>query len=630
LRRFVHATALIIIAVLVVVAFSGVQTSCNQTESDSLVTGPYVDEVVFRVIANQDQRILAILNGEIEMDNSFFDPVHYQTLNADPDISITEAVRNGYGHITINCDKYPLNISGFRRAFAFAFNKEAVTVEHMDGFSIEHDSLVPLPNGWCIEDELDWHYYTAQPDIGNQILDNLNFTIDDETGYRNAPNGDPIHIEIEYAACSCEHAGGIASYGVEALESLHIDADYVSADFNDYISRLYRHGDYDMVTYAANFYTNDVDWLAYDYWSEYADVEYQNPTNFRNATYDSWRDQLLYGTTYEEVYEAAAEMQKILHYNVPRLVVYENSYMQAYRNDKFTGHVEDLQRYISGPWTMRKIHKIDGSFGGTVSIAISEEPDTFNFFVTNSAYSKAIMDNLWPSLYKYAPDQTPWPDLAESMLTETHTENPAVPEGHTRFTIDIIQNATWSDGEPVTAEDVAFTFTYAYESATFDNPASLEIGPLVGAYAITPYRVIIEFSTESYWHFSDFAYDYIIPEHIFNDETGIGYEGWNYWNPVFDPAEPHVTCGPFIFTDYDAGEYYKIEENGLFHHLPLYCIPCPTPTTNPISSNTTSEKSESILNWNTVLTISLTSGSAVVIIFCSVIIIQERRRMANI
>jgi ABC-type transport system substrate-binding protein len=547
-------------------------------------TGPYVDNLVFKVISNQEQRILALQAGEIEFDTSFFDPVHLDTLAADPDIDIFSALRNGYGHITINCRDAPLNESVLRRAFAFAFDKTAVTVEIMDGFSQEHDSIVPYPNGWCVEDEFDWHYYTDQSAIGNAILNASGlFPYDGGTGFRTY-RGDPFNIVIEYASSSPEIAGGTAQIGVDALLRLGIDAETRAADFNEYISRLDSHGEYDMVFYAQNFYSNDVDWLAYEYWSDYADVEYQNPSNFANTTYDSWRDQLLYGTTYEEVYEAAAEMQKILQYNVPRLVVYENTYMQGYRNDQFTGHVEDLGRYISGPWTMRKIHKLDGSPGGSVPIALPEEPDSFNIFVTNSPYSTTILENLYSSLYKYGPDLNPWPDLAESILTETHTDNVAVPEGHTRYTIDIIQNATWSDGTPLTAEDVAFTYMYMYESAVYGNPAGVDLGDLVAVYAPTVYRVVIEFNTESYWQFSNFAFDYIIPKHIFNNSGGIGYSGWNTWNPVFDPAEPHVTSGPFLFTDYEAGEFYEISKNPDYYYAPEVTT---TTTTIPTTSTST-------------------------------------------
>ena len=309
--------------------------------SDDLNVGPYVNTIIYKVIANQDQRMLALQAGEIEMDTSFFDPVHYAILDDFGDIAIFSALRNGYGHITINCRDWPLNETVLRQAFAYAFDKTRVTSEIMNGWSQEHDSLVPYANGWCIEDELPFHYYTTQIVIGNTLLNASGLFPYGGDGYRTY-RGQAFDIEIEYSSCSCEISGGTAQIGVDALLALGINARTRAADFNEYISRLDNHGNYDMVYYALNFYNNDVDWLAYEYWSAYADVPYQNPTNFRNATYDACREQLLHGTTYEEVYNASSWMQRILHEQVPRLVVYENTYNQAYRTDRFTGHVPDL------------------------------------------------------------------------------------------------------------------------------------------------------------------------------------------------------------------------------------------------------------------------------------------------
>jgi ABC-type transport system substrate-binding protein len=584
-----------------------------------LNVGPYVDKVVFKVIPNQDQRILALQAGEIEMDLNPIYSTDLLSILEDSNIEVYESTRYGYGHITINCARYPLNISELRRAFAFAFDKTRVTTEIFDGDSIEHDSVVPAPSEWCIENDFEWHYYTNRADIGNQILDNMNFSIDPETGYRLAPDGSYFSITIEYASSSPEIAGGIAQIGVDALLSLHVDAEKQAVAFNEYHYPGYDPKDYDMKFYALNFGSDDVDWLAYEYWSEYADVPYQNPTNFRNATYDSWRDQLLHGTTYEEVYEACAAMQRILHYNVPRLVVYVNKYYHPYRNDVFTGHIPDKAQRISGSWTLRKLHRIDGSSGGTVPIAIAQEPDSFNIFVSNSAYSQAIFKELWPSLYKYAPDLTPYPELAETIQVERHFENPLVPEGYTRFIIDIIHNATWSDGEPLTAEDVAFTLNYELESSVYHNPASTNLGDLVAAYAPTPYRVIVEFGTESFWHFSNFAFDYIIPKHIFNVTGGIGLDEWNLWNPVFNPAEPYVTSGPFELTDFEAGEFYEISKTPDFAYassLPppdhVATTPTPSPTPSPINPIT--------------LASTVVAGvSSVIILVMMIEIIQHKR-----
>jgi ABC-type transport system substrate-binding protein len=616
-------TIVVFTIVLTILLASSYLTNALPPISTNLNSGPLVNSIIYKVIPNQDQRVLALQAGEIEMDTSFFDPVHYNTLDADPTIAIYSAPRNGYGHITINCRDYPLNISGLRRAFAYAFDKTRVTSEIMNGFSIEHDSLVPQPNSWCIENDLDWHYYTDQSDIGNQLLDDLGFEINTTTGFRHAPNGDPFDIVILYPSASQEIAGETAQIGVDALHALHIDAKKGAADTNT----LDDHGDYDMIFYAVNYYSNDVDWLAYEYWSEYADVPFKNPTNFKNATYDACRQQLLYGTTYEEVYNASYWMQKILQEQVPRLVVYENIYLQAYRTDRFTGYVPDLGSYITGPWTMRKLHRLDSTNGGVVQVAISEEPDSFNIFVTNSPYSEIILTELWPSLYRYGPDLNPYPDIAANLLIEKHLDNPDVQSGHTRFTIDIVHNATWSDGIPLTAEDAAFTFIYNYESSALGNSAGKYLDDLAAAYAPNPYRVILEYNTETYWHFSDFAYLRIIPKHIFNNETGIGYTGWNTWNPVFNPVAPHVTCGPFRFANNYLNESFTLNSNPLFHYAintSSHELLPPTDTT----AVTTTTGTNGWFDMTLVMTSTL-SASAMTIILCSVYGIYKHKKLTT-
>ncbi|MFW9833001.1 MAG: ABC transporter substrate-binding protein [Candidatus Thorarchaeota archaeon] len=541
----------------------------NYEVPDDLNTGPYVDKLVYKVIDNQDQRVLALQAGEIEMDTNFFEPTYLGSFGwDDPDIDIFSALRNGYGYITINCAKYPLNISAFRRAFAYAFDKIAVTSEIMDGFSQEHDSLVPYVNGWCIEDDMPYHYYTAQVATGAAILDAAGFTIDPDTGFRLAPDKTPFDVVIEYASSSPEIAGGTSLIGVDALRALNVNARTQAAEFNEYITRCQGHGDYDMIFYSVDFYGNDVDWLAYEYWGDYADVPYQNPTNFRNATYDSWRDQLLYGTTYEEIYEAAAEMQLILQYNVPRLVVYENTYLQAYRNDQFTGHVPDLARYITGPWTMRNIRKANGNLGGIVTIAIPSAINTLNPFMGYSDVWNDGLDSLYSSLYRLDPMQHPIGDLATNCTLETHEDDPAIPAGHTRFTISMIQNATWTDGQPLTAEDVANTFSYILESGNFGNPLANQLSDLYAVFALGPYQVVFEFTSESYWQFNNFAYVKILPKHIFGEQREIEFDEWNKWNPVFNHQDPHITCGPFVFTDYEDGENYTLSKNPNYQWLP--------------------------------------------------------------
>ncbi len=126
----------------------------------------------------------------------------------------------------------------------------------------------------------------------------------------------------------------------------------------------------------------------------------------------------------------------------------------------------------------------------------------------------------------------------------------------------MIQNATWTDGEPITAEDAAFSLNY-YRDAP-GNPYGTDLTNLTAAYANSPYTLEAEFNTESYWHLQRVGYKPIIPRHIF---TQIGTEGWNTWNPN-PPEEEMVTSGPFNVSEYVASEYCDLSKNDNYPFRP--------------------------------------------------------------
>jgi len=531
-------------------------TQVNSDDYDETESRPYIDKIVYRVIPDPDTRILALLADAIDIHASSFDPSSYwPVLNVDPDISIHQSLRNGYGSITFNCRMYPLNLTGFRRAFSYAFSKTQVIAE-LDGFSKEHDSLIPYVNPFCIEDELSPHWYESEVDIGNAILDELNFTRDPTTGVRNAPNGEPFKIEMGYSGTSCNRK--VAIIAQKAFENLHVDVIITSyqkskKSYNPFI-------DFNLVLREIDFIDYGISWLASEYGSEYAKDININPSGFSNSSFDIWGEQLLHNTTYDDVSQAAAEMQRILQYEVPSIVVYQNYYFQAYRNDKFTNYVEDLDRHIDGYWTMLNIRLLDGTTGGTVSVGIDQKPDSFNFFVAESNLSKVIFDKIHLGLYTRSPDLEPIPQLVEAMVVETSEENTNITQGHTRFTIDLRDDRRWSDNIPVTADDVAFTFNYILESGRYGNPKADDLAELMSVYSPSTYRVILEFCSESYWNFEKFAYQYILPKHAFN---GTSFEEWDSWeiSILEENQVENINCGPFVLSDFEEGEFYELSVN---------------------------------------------------------------------
>ena len=519
--------------------------------------GPFVDSLVFKVIGGDDQQILALLNDEVDLVGEAIDPTYLPTLDLAEGIEVANVMRNGYGFLTIKTDKYPLNITDFRRAFAFALDKERICNESWAGLAVPQDSPIPQVNPFSIEGQLPYTYYEANVELGNQMLDAAGFADVDSDGWREAPDGSKFDIFV--VAISASAIGmDTVGFAADALQALHIDATSGSSDFYGASYEMWYHGDYDIAFLGASFTDFDIDWLAYEFWSENADKPFWNFPCWRNATYDSWRDQLLHSTSYDDVYEAALKMQEIWIHACPEVICYENALLSAYRTDKFEGYVNSKIDGVPGWWTNYNVHLKDsegGPRGGQFRWSTPLDLDTFNFMVTGSPYTMNILNNLYDSLIIQDPNGNDIPWLAENYTIEVHDDNPHVTEDHTRITFNLLQNAMWSDGVALTAEDVAFTLNYYREAP--GNPHGMDLSNMTSALAATPYTVIVEFETESFWHLHAVGYKPILPKHIFETVTPAG---WNTWNPA-PPTEEMVTSGPFNISEYVAGEFVELTYN---------------------------------------------------------------------
>jgi ABC-type transport system substrate-binding protein len=521
--------------------------------------GPYVDKVVFKPILTDDAQVLSLVQGDTDMIFDMVDTDYLAQLEAAENVEAIGIQRNGYGHYTINCAKYPLNITAFRRAFAYALDKYEISQDLWGGASQPWDSVIP-PGPWSINDQFTYYYYEPEIEIANQLLDDAGFLDIDADGVREAPDGSEFSVPVagHYAS---NIATGAAQIGAQALQDIGIDATFYSTDFYEYISRLSSHGDHDITFYGYSWgsdFRGSVQVLYYHYYGPLADFQDLNVVNFRNSTYDSYFDQFWYSTDYQDVFDAAAAMQNILHYECPRVIAYNNIDYTAIRTDTFEGHVAQAGANLPNDWTLLKVHKkasAGGPYGGTFRVSQGEDINSFNYMNGQGVYTYNILGPVWLAMVENDENADYLPVLAESWETQDHSTHPAiVPEGHTRFIFDLIQNATWSDGTLMTAEDVAFTLNYYRDSLQYGNAAGAVLQDLSSAFADGPFRVVIEFDTESFWHFDNVAYLTPMPKHVIEP---FGLDGWDDWNPIMG-ADEYVTSGPFTVTDYVAGEFTEL------------------------------------------------------------------------
>jgi ABC-type transport system substrate-binding protein len=197
---------------------------------------------------------------------------------------------------------------------------------------------------------------------------------------------------------------------------------------------------------------------------------------------------------------------------------------------------------------------------------------------------------------------------------ETHSDDASIPEENKRFTFDIIQNATWSDGVPLTAKDVVFTLLFLRlmepDFEFFKIKRHWSYNHLKAAYSPTPYRVVFEYSVKSYWLLPVFAYMKVLPAHIITDETITNEWDWSDWGPLFNSEHQLPTSGPFVYSGYreviEGGQridIYNFTANPNYYYAPSRPeISATTPTT----TSGTAMPPE--------LTIAITFGSMLVIV----------------
>ncbi|WP_066890357.1 ABC transporter substrate-binding protein [Carbonactinospora thermoautotrophica] len=182
----------------------------------------------------------------------------------------------------------------------------------------------------------------------------------------------------------------------------------------------------------------------------------------------------------------------------------------------------------------------------TLRVAITRGIDTLNPFLAVFATSTEINRLMYDFLTAYDPKDThPVPGLAESWEVSTDKLT---------WTYRIRKNAKWSDGQPVTARDVAFT----YRLMLRDEDARTANGNFVANFAsvTAPDDWTAVFRTKTP-QATMLALDVpIVPEHVWKNVKDIG----DYQNDQY----PVVGSGPFILVDYKPDQYVKLKANKNF------------------------------------------------------------------
>jgi peptide/nickel transport system substrate-binding protein len=196
--------------------------------------------------------------------------------------------------------------------------------------------------------------------------------------------------------------------------------------------------------------------------------------------------------------------------------------------------------------------------GGHLIIGTTSNIDTLNPFVTFQQNSYAAFEYIYPQLVQYNSQTFEFkPDFAQSWDQSSD---------HLTWTFHTVPNATWSDGQPLTANDAAWTMNTILKYG--NGPAANLIGSLAyvkGAQATDDNTLVVTYSAPAANVLPELQQLPILPQHVWEQyATGDG-KGLRQFANVPTGDQPLASGGPFEVAEYKKDQVTIFQTNQDFY-----------------------------------------------------------------
>ncbi|WP_391206763.1 ABC transporter substrate-binding protein [Psychrobacillus sp. L4] len=207
------------------------------------------------------------------------------------------------------------------------------------------------------------------------------------------------------------------------------------------------------------------------------------------------------------------------------------------------------------------------SDGKTLFIGLVNPPISFNPINSGDFASQWLEKFMFETFLEMTAPLEFTPKLAESFETEDNQT----------YTIKLQPKATWSDGEPVTAEDIAFTFNLIANPKTETSVGTIisnlegldENGKLTNGEKEMPSITVVDEKTFTFKTkqpvdpnlIKEFigSQIMILPKHILKDVAPEDLTAHPFMQ------NPNVTNGAFKFVKYEADQYVEFAKNDNYY-----------------------------------------------------------------
>ncbi len=325
----------------------------------------------------------------------------------------------------------------------------------------------------------------------------------------------------------------------EAWADLGIRLNIQPTEFSTLIARFYNEQDFEI---AVVGWSGRVDRLDPQHFlstlhSGQADLGGNNPGGYENARYDELFE--LQGGEFNanQRREYVLEMQAVGMEEQPKSILFYRDEVVAYNNKTFEGYVPMAGEAIYNEWLPFTVEPLTDDT--TLTIGVTQEPDNINPLDSTTVWGWKFMRLYYDKLIRLSPDIEPLPWAAESV------------EAVDDVTIAVVvrDGMTFHDGEPVTVEDIKFSYDYVVEQDfAYFRPFYAPLDRVEIVDERTVHFVLKE--PTAFFITVTLSQIPIIPKHI--------WEGIEQANQLSFDEIPTVGSGPMKFDQWIRGEYKRL------------------------------------------------------------------------
>ncbi len=182
------------------------------------------------------------------------------------------------------------------------------------------------------------------------------------------------------------------------------------------------------------------------------------------------------------------------------------------------------------------------------TVGITDDVDSLNPFTGIISTAYEMYQLMYPTLTENgADDFAPVPGLAESWEESADK---------TTWTYRIRPGLKWSDGQPLTARDAAYSFNRIMDGDFEQTNYGSYVANITKAEATDDTTLVLTVAKPS--PIMENLAVYILPEHIWKDVDGT--EVRSYENEPTD-GQPIVGAGPYVLIDREKGQFIRFRAN---------------------------------------------------------------------